>query len=219
MNPRSLGTFVAVSISAALIAAASPPALAQDNRPRDSSGAVMDLSRWHSMPTHEFMLNIVDLPGAAFTRAQRRVRNKGIPHERIRFDGGEGSMFVEHILSGVYNSYVTDRLQNRADMDRRLDRFGQRHGQVFEVVENRKIYRYGERGGWVYAIRGRRTGETCIVSRFGFLSDWAKIGQRTGEHYDTSITFRDCSGKRSLDDVVKWVNSAKIVELPYNRVR
>ena len=207
-------TFAAV----ALIAAA-PPASAQDKPPRDSGGAVMDLTQWHSMPTHEFMLNIVDLPNAVFTRAQRRVRNKAIPHERVRFDGGKGSIFVEHSFTLVYNEYVTDRMLDRDHADGLLDKFGQRRGQVFEAEQRRKIYTFGERGGWVYAIRGKRTGEACVVARFGFLSDWGKMGHRTGERYDTSVSFRDCSGKRSFEDVVKWVEGAKIVEPLYNRVR
>ena len=40
----------------------------------------------------------------------------------------------------------------------------------------------------------------------------------TFEAYDTGASFRDCSGKRSLDDVVKWIESVKIVEPPYNRI-
>lgn len=207
------------ALAAVALIAAAPPAPAQDKPPRDSSGAIMDLSRWHAMPTHEFMLNIVDLPDAEFTRAQRRVRDKGIPHERVRFDGGKGSMFVEHILVGVYKAYVGERLLDREYVDGLLEKFGQRRGEVFEAEQRRKIYSYGERGGLVLAIRGRRTGMSCVVSRFGFLSDWAKMGQRTEERYDTLISFRDCSGKRSFEDVVKWVEGAKIVEPPYNRVR
>ncbi len=208
----------AISVFAALaVMTAGPPPLAQDKRPRDSSGAVMDLSAWHSMPTHAFMLNIVDLPGAEFTRAQRRTRNKGIPHERIWFDTGRGWMFVEHLLVGVYHGYVTDRLRSRDYADSLLGRFGRSRGEAFEAEERRKIYSYGERAGWVYAVRGRHTGEACILARFGLLSDWAKIGQRTDEHYDTAVSFRDCSGKRSLDDVANWVESAKLVEPVYNR--
>ena len=71
----------------------------------------------------------------------------------------------------------------------------------------------------VGAVRGARTGTSCIVSQFGFLTDWAKMGHRTDERYDTIINFRDCSGKRSLDQVAEWLEGAKIVEPPYNRVR
>ena len=65
------------TVALALLATAfALPALAQDNRPRTSDGAIMDLSSWHAMPPHDFMLNIVDLPNAEFTGAQRRVRDK-----------------------------------------------------------------------------------------------------------------------------------------------
>ena len=77
-------------IAALAVVALCAPTLAQDNCPRDSAGTVIDLSQWHSMPTHEFMLNIADLPDAEFSRAERRVRNKGIPHERVWFDNRRG---------------------------------------------------------------------------------------------------------------------------------
>lgn len=204
--------------AAAAIAVTAPAALAQDKPPRDSTGTVMDLSKWHDMPTHEFMLNIVDLPGVEMARAQRRVRNKGIPHERVRFGGGKGWMLVEHIYVGLYNEHVTDSMQSREEADRAVERRAERRRLVTSVEQRRKIYAFGERGGWVYAVRVQGTGQLCIAGRFGFLSDWGKMGHRTGERYDTSVIFNDCSGKRSLDDMVAWANGAKIVEPPYNRI-
>ena len=63
------------------------------------------------------------------------------------------------------------------------------------------------------------TGGRCIIARIGFLSDPAKGGRATYEVYDSGMSYRDCSGKRTLDDVVTWLESAKIVEPSYNRVR
>ena len=205
---------LAVATLPALLAAA---ALAQDNRPRDSSGAIMDLSKWHSLPTHEFMLNIVDLPNAEFSGAERRVRNKGIPHERVWFDNRRGYIITEHVYTGVYNEYVTDRMKSGEAIDKLLDLFGRNRGQTYEGGEKRKIYAFGDRAGWAYVVRGRHTSEACIIARLGFLTDWGKMGHRTGERYDTSFSFRDCSSKRSLDDVVEWLGGAKIVEPSYNR--
>ena len=116
-------------------------ATAQDKRPRDSSGTVMDLSKWHAMPTHEFMLNIVDLRNAKFTRAERRVRNKGIPHERVWFDNRRGFIFAEHIYTGVYNEYVTDRIKSGEAIDKLLDLFGRNRGQTYAVEEKRRNLR------------------------------------------------------------------------------
>ena len=179
----------------------------------------MDLTKWHAMPTHEFMLNIVDLPNAEFTRAQRRMRNKSVPHERIWFDRGEGWIQIEHLFVRVYHGYITDGFKSGEYVDRLSEAFWKYRSEPFAIRNKRKIYSYGERAGWVYATRGRTSGTSCIIASFGFLSDWAKMGQRTEEHYDTSVRFRDCSRNRSLDDVAKWAEGAKIVEPPYNRVR
>ena len=205
--------------AAALIVGAALPSFAQDNRPRTSDGAIMDLTRWHAMPPHEFMLNIVDLPNAKVMGAQRRVRDKGVPHERIWLDGGDGWIQVEHLFVGVYHGYITDGFKSGDYADRLTEAWWQHRGEPFEVRDKRKIYSYGERAGWVYATRGRRSGTSCIIASFGLLSDWAKIGQRTEEHFDTSVRLRDCAGKRSLTEVADWVESAKIVEPPYNRAR
>lgn len=207
------------ALAVLLATALALPALGQDKPQRDSGGAIMDLSQWHAMPPHEFMLNIVDLPDAEPTRTQRRVRNKGIPHERVWFDDGESFILVEHIYTGVYNEYVTDSMQSGEAADKLLDLFGRNRGETFKVQEKRKLYQFGERAGWAYTVSGRHTRQTCIISRLAFLTDWGKIGQRTGERYDTSFAFRDCSGKRTIDDVVTWLEGAKLVEPPYNRIR
>ena len=213
-------TILPRTLAALLVVAVCLPALAQDKpRPRDSGGVIVDLSAWHSIETHEFMLNIVDLPDAAFARAQRRVRDKAVSHERIRFDDGEGWMFVEHIPAALYNIYVTQRMQSGEGADRLADRFWKHRGEPFATEEKRKIYTFGERAGWVYATLGRDNGRVCIFARIGLLSDWSKMSTRTREHYDTGISYRDCSGKRSLDAVATWLNGAKLVSSTYNRTR
>ena len=102
--------------------------------------------------------------------------------------------------------------------DKLLDSFGRNRGQTYAVEEKRKIYAFGDRAGWAYAMLGRHTSEACIIARLGFLADWGKMGHRAGEHYDTSLSFRDCSDKRSLDDVAARLEGAKFVEPPYNRI-
>lgn len=208
---------IAASAVILLLAACGGVALAKDNRTRDSGGTIIDVSAWRSMPAYEFLLNIVDLPGAFFTGGERRVRNNSVPQQRIWFDRGKGKISVEHVYVGIYNAYVTDRLKSREYPQKLLDRFSKSRGEAFVAEERRKVYRFSERAGWVVAGRGRNTGDVCIVARIGFLSDPAKTGARVDEHYDTSFSFTDCSGKRSIDDVVNWIEGAKIVEPSYNR--
>lgn len=207
--------------AAALIAGAAAPSFAQDNRLRDSGGAVMDLSKWQDIPAHEFMLNIVDLPSAEPGRAQRRVRNKGTPHERIRFDRREGFIYVEHLYVTLYNENVTDLFQSVAFTRKLAERHWKRRVPVerFTIEEERKIHSSYERGGWVLATRGKNSGVLCIIARLAFLSEGAGSGSFTHEAYNTGVSYRDYSGKRSFDDVVTWLKGVKLVEPPYNRVR
>ena len=209
---------VVATISAIVILAAFLPAgsLAKDEPPRASDGSIIDLSKWHAIPVHEFMLNITDLPDVTLDRAQRRVRDNSIPHEQIWFDDDKGGIIVEHITVGVYSVRVTNRTRTRDHMEADLDDFWQAIGEDFKVEQRQKIYRYGERAGWVYEMRGKRTGTVCIVAQFGFLSPGKQV---TDERYDTAVSLYDCSGKRSFQDVADWINDAKIVEPPYNRVR
>ena len=218
MNPRPLGTFGAVSVIAAL-ALTGPAALSQDNRPRDSGGFKKDLSSWRSIPTPEFMLNIVDLPGAEFTSAERRVRDHRIVHQRVWFDGPLGFLFVAHVpAAGGYKKRVTDRFRSAWYARKAAERYWRGAGEPFGIEESVEIHTSRRRGGWVHATRGRNYGRLCFIARAGFLSRRWKVNRRPHEYYDTLIFFRDCSGERSLADVVTWLEGAKIVEPPYNRI-
>ena len=218
MNPRPLGTFGAVAVIAAL-AFGSPAALSQDNRPRDSGGFKMDLSPWRSIATPEFMLNIVDLPGAEFISAERRVRDHALVHQRVWFDGPQGFLFVEHLPSTRgYNRRSSNNLRSAWYARKTAERYWRGAGEPFDVEESAEIHTSRRRGGWVHATRGRNYGRLCFIARVGFLSRRWKVSHRPYEYYDTLIFFRDCSGERSLADVVTWLEGAKIVEPLYNRI-
>ena len=218
MNPRPLGTFGAVAVIAAL-AFGSPAALSQDNRPRDSGGFKMDLSSWRSIPTHEFMLNIVDLPGAEFISAERRVRDHRVVHQRVWFDGPQGFLFVTHVpAAGGYKKSVTDRFRSARNAREAAESHWRAAGEPFDVEESVEIHTSRRRGGWVHATRGRYYGRLCFIARVGFLSRRSKVNRRPHVYYDTLISFRDCSGERSLADVATWLEGAKIVEPSYNRI-
>ena len=204
------------ALAAALLFALPLSGASAQDKPRATDGTIMDLSKWHAIPAHEFMLNIIDLPDVKLSRAERRMRDNHIPQERIYFDRGKGGIFVEHVSVGLYNSRVTGRMKSRDRMEELVEQFVRPRGSAFTIEQDRKIYRYGDRGGWFFETRGKTVPTVCIVGRFGFIS---RGKQTTDERYDTSVSFRDCSGKRSLDDVLGWVKGAKIVEPPYNRVR
>lgn len=208
---------ILLAAALALVLTSNPPAFAQ----RDTSGKVMSLSQWHDIEPHEFSLNIVDLPGVALMRAQRRIRDSKANQERLRFDDRMGFVFIEHFPSGGYGQNTVDLLNSVAFTRKYAEGYWKRRVPVepFSVEEERKIYAFRERGGRLLATRGKNSGTLCIVARLGFLSDEHKFGAALRDIYDTALSMYDCSGKRSLDDVVKWLEGVKIVEPPYNRVR
>ena len=219
MTPYRHEASIGISIFTALtLTVVSLSALAQDKPQRDSSGTVMDLSKWHAISPHEFMLNIADLPDAVFTIAQRRVRDNRLTHERVRI-GKTGAVLVEHFHSGTYSENAVGSFQSGEFARRFAEGYWKRRGDAFSVDASRRIYRFGERGGMVLSTRGQRSGTVCIVSRLAFLSDEAKSAEFTHEVYDTAVFFRDCAAGRTLGDVAAWLEGVKIVEPPYNRVR
>ena len=68
------------------------------------------------------------------------------------------------------------------------------------------------------AVYVQDAAQTCFLARVGFLGDTNKPTP-VGEYYDTVVRFRDCSGKRSMDDVEAFLNGMKIVEPEYNLTR
>ena len=110
-------------------------------------------------------------------------------------------------------------MQSGESTARLSERWWKHRSEAFGVEGKQKVYSFGDRGGWVHATRGRRTGTACIIARVAFISDPGKTAARTSEHYDTGISYRDCSGKRSIDAVAAWLEGAKLVEPIYNRAR
>ena len=117
---RIVPTLPGAALAVLILAASAFQPQAQDQPPRrDTSGTVMDLSVWHDIKPHEFMLNIVDLPGATLIRAERRVRDKRIEHNRIWFDDRKGWIFVEHSPASLFGQQELGGCLRRG---RRMDR-------------------------------------------------------------------------------------------------
>lgn len=209
---------LSICLLAAIVAAASA-ALAQDKPPRDSGGTLMDLSAWHPIKPHEFMLNIVDLPDMDAYAAQRRIRDRRGAWERIRFDAGTSAIFVERFPMRIFAESVTNELQSGEHTRKVAERHWQRNAREgFAVEDRRKIYRFGERAGGLLSTRGTIGGKKCLLGSVGFLSDEHKAAWRTHEVYDVIVHLRDCSGDRTIDAVAEWLEGVRIVEPSYNRI-
>ena len=187
-----------------------------DTSRKDSGGTTMHLSQWKSIKPHELVINIADLDGIVIYEPQSQIRDNQILHQRARFDGA-GTLRIQHHQVYGYSQHVTRQLNNREDAKADVDRYYKSQNRKIVHVEARKISS-GDRGGWLTSVDIQDAGQTCFLARVGFLGDTNKPTP-PGEHYDTVVRFRDCSGKRSMDVVEAFLNGMKIVEPEYNRSR
>ena len=184
---------------------------------RDVGGPPTYRTAWTAIEPHELLINIADLEEAALSNAERRGRDNRLVQQRVRLDGGSGRIFLEHSISGYYNERSTRNANDPASSKKGISRYYGKIGR-FDYEESRKVYTYGERGGWVHRVRNRVTDRTCIFAQVAFLSDQAKLhGSVTDERYDTVVRLRDCSRKRSLNQTEAFLNRMKIVPPEYNR--
>lgn len=187
-----------------------------DTSRKDDGGTTVHLSQWKSIQPHELVINVADLDGIVISQPQSRIRDNQILHQRARFDGA-GFLVIQHIQVLAYNQHVTSRMNSREDAKADVDGYYKGRNQKIVHGEARKISS-GDRGGWMTSVDVQDTGQTCFLARVGFLGDTNKPTP-PGEYYDTVVRFRDCSGKRSMDDVEAFLNGMKIVEPEYNLTR
>ena len=187
-----------------------------DTSRKDTGGTTMHLSQWKSIQPQELVINIADLDGIVISEPQSQIRDNRILHQRARFDGA-GTVRIQHHQVFGYSQHVTRQLNDREDAKADVDRFYKRQNQKIVHREARKISS-GSRGGWLTSVYIPDAAQTCFLARVGFLGDTNKPTP-VGEYYDTVVRFRDCSGKRSMDDVEAFLNGMKIVEPKYNLMR
>ena len=165
-------------------------------------------SEWREIDPSRMLIDFGKLDGAAVTRTEERIRDNSIIQQRVYFKG-PGFVYLEHLAgaSAVYSLRVTDRHNNMSKLaDKYLSRFNIQEADI----EKGRIRKYGSRGGWVGRATEKGTGADCIASRVAFLSR-ADKNRGADERYDTVVSFRDCSGERSLEEVREFLNGLRIV--------
>ena len=168
-------------------------------------------TEWQTIPPKRVLINVGDLDNAAVTWTEERIRDNSIVQQGVNFDG-TGRIYVEHLVGShsLYNAGVTERHNNLSKLLPRLDRSLPRYNVRAADPEKGRIRKYGSRGGWVGPAMERGTGNDCIVGRVAFLSRTAK-NSRTDERYDTVVSIRDCSGKRTVEEVKEFLTNVRIV--------
>ena len=173
------------------------------------AGASVQLSQWQPIPPASFAVDLGALGNIG--RTERRVRDNHIAQYRAWFENS-GYIWVEHqtVANSVFSLRGTDRV-NEVDWVLKTARgYFEKRKEKMTVGEKRHIHIYGKRGGWIVSVSNEQRSRTCLVSRLGFLND-SNRARTSGEHYDTYVYFRDCSGQRSLDDTVAFLKGLKLV--------
>ena len=186
---------------------------------RDNQGRVTHHTEWRNIEPHEAIINIADLKGASeprfLLRTEQRARDNVIVEQRIRFNGMMGYIYVQQ--APIFNYATTEQFNDPSVFKKKIDEFYGKRARDVDYDESRKIYNHGKRGGWLHVVRD--PDRACIFARVGFLEDSGnKSSVVTDELYDTLVTFRDCSGKRSADDIETFLNGIKIIPPEYNRM-
>lgn len=186
------------------------------------SGGTSYYGEWKAKEPRDILINLVDLekrPPFDQVTVDERMRNNRMKRQRVRFDGGESRIIVDHQISGYFNPNENDKYLFRLESAKAfLSKHWLKSFERDRIVwgKSKKIYRYGRLGGWIH--RARIDPKTCI---FGFVALLSRAkgppSNYSGDIYDTGIFPRDCSGKRRLEDYEKFFNGVKLVPRGYNR--
>lgn len=180
------------------------------------AGANMRLSDWSSLPPADFLINLGDLKDVKDIRGtEHRIRDNHIAQQRARF-GHEfshgGYVYIEHLTAPrrVFSLRGTNRVNSADWALGAADKYFKQRNRTMTVGEKRHIHKYGDRGGWLVHVSSGQLGHSCLFSKLGFLSDGTKA-RTSGEHYDTIVHFRDCTGRRSMEEVEAFLRGLKLV--------
>ena len=176
---------------------------------KTTTGQRTYLSEWRDIEPGKLRIDVSDLPKAIVDVTEQRMRDNGILQQRVYFDGN-GYLFIEHLLgpNDIFLLSVTTDTNNFSTV---ANEFKDWIGSKTSMAEanKKRIYTRGIRGGWLTAVPASFYRD-CILAMVGFLSRPEK-NRAFDEHYDTVVSFRDCSGKRSMEEVRDFLNGLRIV--------
>jgi hypothetical protein len=199
---------IAVAMMSATLAACGP---AGKTIGKTTTGQRTYNTEWQRIEPKRVLINIGDLGNVEVTRTEERLRDNSIIQQGVNF-AGFGRIYVEHLTGpySVYNTGVTDRHNDASKLVSRYYKSKSRYDIQTADPEKGRIRKFGDRGGWVGSATEIGTGKTCIVGRVAFLSRATK-NRAADERYDTVVQFRDCSGRRSLEEVKEFLKGVRIV--------
>ena len=200
--------WIAAAAMTAMLAACGPQGKVTVGKTH--GGARTYFSEWRDIGPSELRINIAELPKAIMNVTEQSIRDNRILHQRVYFDS-VGYFLMQHML-GANALFMLRVTKDANDFAKFAEEFKSWIGaRTNEAAANKKrIYVRGVRGGWLTTVKTESIYRDCILARVGFLSKPEK-NYTADEHYDTVVWFRDCSGKRSVEEVESFLSRLEIV--------
>lgn len=198
--------WIAAAIMTAMLAGCGPAG--NKTVGKTVSGTRTYSTEWTDIPPARVLIGLGGLDNAAIAWTEERIRDNSIVHQQVWFDGGN-LIFVEHLAGpfSLYGTSLTERYNNPVKV---VDKYSSAFNVHTADPETGRIRKHGDRGGWVGTGTARAMGGWCIVGSVALLSR-ADKSRGMDERYDTVVSIRDCSRKRTMEEVERFLTHVRIV--------
>ncbi len=188
-------------------------ASALECRGKDISGATSCWSETSSEAVSAFPINLIDLPETRIGGITHRMRDNSVSHYRVTLNPGDlsGSWLSLQIAGVTFNAETTRHIEN-PDAHKEFIR------RTAGPAEFREITRIRDhnRTGWLRAYKPASSLRWCYAAALAFEpSPWGASG--VDDLYEMIVRMKDCTGRRTREQLKDWLYSVRAVPEGYNR--
>ena len=182
-------------------------------RGTDISGATSCWSESSSSAMDSFPINLADLPNSIIGGITHRMRDNDVSHYRVSLNPGDLSFswLALQIAGTLFNAETTRHVEDPVTHRE----FVRQIGGAAEIREMTRIRDHG-RTGWLGEYRSGSSLHRCYAAVLAFEpSPWA--AGSPDEMYEMILRMKDCTGRRSREQIEEWLYSLQEVPEGYNR--
>lgn len=188
-------------------------ASALECRGKDITGATSCWSESSSQALSAFPINLIDLPGAVIGGITHRMRDNSVFHYRVSLNPGDlsNSWLSLQVAGTAFNAETTRHIENLEAHKASIRRYAwsAEFGKITRV-------RDPDRTGWVGAYKPSPSSPWCYAAVLALEpSPWG-VG-RAEEMYEMILRIKDCTSRRTVEDLKGWLQSVRAVPEGYNR--
>ena len=188
-------------------------ASALECRGKDISGATSCWSESSSGAQRSFPINLVDLPDAVIGGITHRMRDNSVSHYRVTLNPGDlsWSWLSLQVAGTAFGPETTRHVEN-------LEAHKEFVRRTSGLTEFREITRIRDhsRTGWLGAYKPASSLRWYYAAVLAFEpSAWGP--DYVDELYEMMVRMKDCTGRRTHEQLKEWLYSIRAVPVGYNR--